>query len=75
MDFTIIITAMSIVGVILNIYKSKICFLIWIFTNFAWMIIDFQAKLYSQSFLFLVYFLLAIYGLVKWILDERKNKK
>ncbi|MXD08521.1 nicotinamide mononucleotide transporter [Escherichia coli] len=47
-------------------YKSKYCFYIWTITNFAWCGIDFYYGLYSQSFLFLIYFILAIYGLIKW---------
>jgi len=68
---TWIITILSIIGVILNIYKNKYCFMIWAVTNFAWMVIDYRAGLYSQSLLFAVYFLLAIYGLWKWIEDAK----
>jgi nicotinamide riboside transporter PnuC len=63
---TWIITLLSIIGVVLNIYKNKYCFVIWAVTNFAWMVIDFQIGLYSQSFLFAVYFVLALFGLYKW---------
>lgn len=74
MNFTWIITLLSIIGVILNIYKNKYCFIIWSITNFLWMIIDFYCKLYSQSFLFMIYFILAIYGLIKWLKDDKINK-
>jgi len=70
MDLTFIITFFSIIGVYLNIKKNKLCFIIWSMTNFAWMIIDFKAGLYSQSLLFALYFILAIYGLYEW----RKKK-
>ena len=63
---TWIITVMSIIGVILNIRKNKICFVIWTFTNFSWMCIDFYHGLYSQAFLFAVYFILSLYGLWEW---------
>ena len=36
-----IITALSIAGVILNIQKKRICFVIWLFTNASWCIYDF----------------------------------
>ena len=61
-----IITVLTIIGVILNIYKNKHCFIIWAFINFAWMIIDYNAELYSQSLLFALYFILAIWGIIKW---------
>ena len=61
-----VITILSITGIILNIHKRKECFIIWAVTNFSWMIYDFHIKAYEQSFLFLIYFLLAIWGLIKW---------
>lgn len=69
-----LVTILSITGVILNIYKNKWCFVIWSITNFSWMIIDFYKGIYAQAFLFLVYFLLAIYGLIKWSVEECKKK-
>ena len=68
--FSWIVTIMSIIGVYLNIKKLKACFYIWAFTNFSWMLIDFYFGLYSQAFLFAVYFTLAIYGIYEW----RKQK-
>jgi nicotinamide mononucleotide transporter len=63
---TWIITFFSIIGVILNIYKNKYCFIIWAFTNLAWCIIDFYKGIYAQSVLFGVYFILALWGIYKW---------
>jgi nicotinamide riboside transporter PnuC len=70
MDWSVSITALSIIGVIANIYKKKWCFIIWLFTNASWCLYDFSKGLYSQSFLFFVYTLLAIWGLIKWAGDE-----
>lgn len=61
-----ILVALSIAGVVLNIYKKKICFIIWAITNFSWMLVDIYKEIYTQAFLFAVYFLLAIFGLYKW---------
>ena len=63
---TWIITLLSIIGVILNIKKNKYCFIIWACTNFTWMMVDFHAGLYAQAFLFLVYFVLALWGIYEW---------
>jgi nicotinamide riboside transporter PnuC len=71
---TWIIAIMSIAGVVLNIYKNKYCFVIWMITNFSWMIIDFYKGIYSQAFLFLIYFILAVYGFIKWIMDGKKKE-
>jgi hypothetical protein len=64
------ITILSLIGVIANIYKKKWCFMIWVFTNGFWCIWDFKHGLYSQSALFLVYFCLSIWGLIKWSRDD-----
>ena len=61
----------SLVGVILNIKKKKVCFLIWMFTNATWAIIDFRTGLIAQSFLFCIYTILAIWGFWEW---RRKRK-
>lgn len=60
------LTALSLLGVVLNIEKRKVCFAIWAFTNAAWAVVDYQAGLYSQAALFAVYFVLAVWGLWEW---------
>ena len=67
MNWTWFITVASIIGTVANIYKRRWCFWIWLFTNTTWMLIDLHARLYSQAFLFLVYVVLAVWGLVNWI--------
>ena len=67
MDYWIwILAGMSLIGVILNIKKNRICFIIWTGTNFAWAIIDFYEGIPAQGVLFLVYGCLAIWGLFVW---------
>jgi hypothetical protein len=63
---TWLLTILSIIGVVLNIYKKRSCFIIWSFTNGLWAIVDFYYEIYAQAALFTVYFCLAIYGLIKW---------
>jgi len=70
MDFTILVTLASIIGTIANAYKKRWCFIIWLFTNAFWCLYDGYIGLYSQSILFLVYFILAIVGLRKWKKDS-----
>lgn len=64
--FTWVLACISLVGVVLNIYKMRTCFIIWAFTNFSWMLYDFYIEEYAQSALFLTYFILAIWGMMKW---------
>ena len=66
MDFTIIVTLISIIATIANAYKKRWCFIVWLFTNLFWCLYDGYKGLYSQSILFLVYFIIAIVGLRKW---------
>ena len=63
---TAVMTAASLVGVVMNIYKMQACFYIWAVTNAGWCIVGFYKGIYAQSFLFFVYFLLAIWGIYKW---------
>jgi nicotinamide riboside transporter PnuC len=69
-----LLTILSITGVILNTYKNKWCFVIWLITNISWSLYNLYHKMYSQSFLFFVYFMLAIYGLIKWSKDGKVEK-
>jgi len=66
MDWTILVTIASLVGTVANIYKKQWCFIIWLATNAIWCGYDFYKGLYSQSILFFIYFLLAIWGLRQW---------
>ena len=66
MEWTWAITAASIIGTVANIYKKTWCFGLWLVTNSLWMIVDFREGLYSQSFLFFIYVLLAVWGLYQW---------
>jgi nicotinamide riboside transporter PnuC len=61
-----LLTILSLIGVVLNIKKRKECFYIWAVTNGAWVVVDYQAGLPEQAALFLVYFILAIWGIFAW---------
>jgi len=61
-----VLTGISLIGVVLNIYKNSLCFYLWAFSNALWCIVDYQYGLYAQSALFLIYFFLAIWGVLKW---------
>jgi len=66
MMFYWIVAAFSLVGVVLNIKKHRLCFAIWAVTNFAWMVIDIKEGIYAQATLMGVYFVLALWGLYEW---------
>ena len=60
------VTSLSLIGVILNIYKRKECFYIWTVTNAAWAIYDYYIGAHEQAALFVIYFFLAIWGIIQW---------
>ncbi len=61
-----VLAGLSIFGVVLNVHKDPGCFLVWMFTNACWAVIDFRKCLFAQSFLFVVYFFLALWGWISW---------
>lgn len=63
---TFILTCLSLFGVILNIKKKRSCFFIWFFTNGSWAVYDYYIGAFWQGILFTIYFLLAIWGIIKW---------
>ncbi len=60
------LTALSIIGVILNIRRDRRGFLFWIVTNLGWAAVDLMHGLYAQAALFIVYFFLALWGWIRW---------
>ena len=60
------VTALSIAGTILNIYKNRWGFFIWMITNLAWAVIDFKVGLVEQTVLFLFFFLTSLWGFMFW---------
>jgi nicotinamide riboside transporter PnuC len=71
---TWILVLLNVVGIILNNKKDHRCFYIWIPTNLAWCIFNLYHDLYSQSFMFGLYFIFAIFGLKSWKKKEKKNE-
>ena len=69
MTFTIltwILSVLAVIGVVLNIKKKSVCFVIWFFTNASWCVIDAIKGIPAQSALFAVYVVLAVWGIYEW---------
>lgn len=66
------ITIVSIIGVILNIYKNRWGFVLWMISNSCWIYIDFQKGIPEQSVLFIVYFFAALWGWIFWSKSEER---
>ena len=68
-----VMTALSITGTILNIKKMKICFWMWAVTNAFWVFYDISKGAYPQAVIFIVYFGLAIWGIIEWSKHDKKK--
>ena len=70
-----IVTLFALVGVVLNIRKDNRCFILWICTNAYWAIYDWFLGAVAQATLFVIYFLLSIWGLWQWRADDAIKEK
>jgi len=70
-----VMTVISIIGTILNIKKKKVCFILWTITNIFWIVYDIHKGAYPQALVFVVYTILAIYGLIEWAKHDKKEKQ
>jgi nicotinamide riboside transporter PnuC len=64
--FTWLLTVISLIGVVLNIRQDRRCFYIWTGTNTAWAAVDFHKGLHAQAAMFVVYLVLAVWGIYSW---------
>lgn len=60
------VTALCLLGNVLNAKKYKVSFLVWIACNIFWAVYDFNNGLYSRVFMSLIQTLICIYGYFKW---------
>jgi nicotinamide riboside transporter PnuC len=63
---TWIFTAICLAGTVLNVKKKRVCFLLWIVGNVAWLIYDIVSELYSRAILDAVQLGFAIWGYIEW---------
>lgn len=68
------LTAMSITGVILNVKKNRMCFVIWVIANMGWITINILHEIYAQAFLFVIYTGLSVWGWIEWSKDRGTTK-
>ena len=61
-----LITGLAITGTIFNINQKRVCFLIWMCSNFLLSSYNFYIWEVPQGTLFAVYFCFSIWGWVKW---------
>ncbi len=63
----------ALIGTIINARANKWGFVLWTISNLYMAYINYRAGLYAIGTLFVIYFLLAIYGLYNWSKKEEKK--
>ena len=60
------LTAVSLIGTVLNVKKIKYCFYIWTVANILWLAYDIYTGLYSRAVLDAVHLCFAVWGIIAW---------
>ena len=60
------LTAISILGAVLNIKKKRVSFAIYTFANIGWIVVNVYHGIYAQAALFVVFTGLSTWGWVEW---------
>ena len=63
---TWLITAVCLIGTVLNVKKNVLCFYLWAIGNIAWLGYDLWSGLYSRAVLDVVQFGFALWGIWEW---------
>jgi len=72
MDWTIIVTIVTICATIANVKKKSWSFILYIITDVVWFVVDYRAGLYGQSILFVGYIIIAFWGWYEWTKQGRE---
>ena len=67
------ITALSLLGTVLNVQKKVSCFYLWTLVNIAWIGVDAYQGLWARFVLDFVHLVFAIWGIVSWRDLPRSN--
>lgn len=70
-DITWIISIISLVGNVFNVYKNVWCFYIWSVSEILWLILDIRSNTYGTAFLDLTQLIFAILGIYQWKTKEK----
>lgn len=65
---------LAVIGTVLNVYKKRSGFLIWILTNGFFVVYNYGLKAYAQAALFAVYTGISLWGFIRWGRSNPKGK-
>lgn len=63
---TWLITAVCLIGTLLNVKKNVLCFYLWAVGNIAWLVYDLLTGLYSRAMLDAIQLAFAVWGIMEW---------
>ena len=66
LSLQILLTVFALTGAVFNIFKKKICFILWTCANICGAILYFRTGLYVIIIVAAVYMILNIIGWFKW---------
>lgn len=69
-----VLVFLSLAGNVFVIKKNVIGQWLWAVSNVGWVTYDLYIEAYSQAFLFSVYLLLCIWGIIAWTKEAKKNQ-
>ena len=65
----------TMVGVILNIKKSRWCFLFWFVANAAWLYICWSAGIYQGALTYAIFNVTCVWGWIEWKKGEANENE
>ena len=65
-----LVTIAALWGVVLNIRRQRVCFIVWGVTNALWVVYDAWIGAWPQAALFWVYYCTCFWGWHVWGRDE-----
>jgi len=74
-ELEIISAVIGIIGGILNVYKNKWGFAIWVVGNILWMYYGIITKQYFFMAQYIVFASISIWGFKKWLSEDMLKKK
>ena len=74
-DITWFLTAISLIGTVLNIRKNILCFYIWLIGDILWCALDFHNGTCGRSLLDFVQVILAVCGIISWKKVNQKEQR
>jgi Nicotinamide mononucleotide transporter. len=61
-----IVTAVCLIGTVMNVKRLRACFLFWAVGNILWLAVDIKAGTYSRAMLDTVQLGFSLWGLYEW---------